>query len=754
MPFFADLDFFRRSMDEGGEENVLLVYSAKGEILKTALDRIPIRQLESWQPSTDSGSIRGLAFLAERLGMPPTLMPKAGSPSLLFCHTQIEAPGARRHWSFAIADTSAGRIWIGRSWTVSEARSLALEAFYQAANSQYKRADLNEVIRKQRYLESHAPDEPGLAVLAGLRLIQEDYRSGNPFSASSYADGALLEAIRIQAAALKSHPDFCMGHARQARYHAILGDFPAARSDLEKAAATGETYHYLSAKALVQLLAGEYDSCRVTVARVETGSFPEKSYYAFEEIPMRLADREGDLPQVERIYNRLIHRDPDAPQPYGNYAAYLVREFRFDEAMVLCDRLAAAGAYPAGEMICEEAERKQSRYGEKHGLLERTRNWAARLGASKGAVGVRSQRAGILGATRLSSLALEDLDYLLARAPDPASAREKIRILDRLREYGEAQAVCRDFSSRRLESPGLDEACGLAEYHAGRIEDARGYLTKAVMDKGMALAALYNGYLQGDSSGGATEAVRRDSTAAEAWAVLGKRAMAQGRFSEADADFAKALTRGEENPDWWVGRGEALFRQGETEAALPCLNQALGRNRTHLAGLRARIAVFRALSAHGLAWKDFATLAGSGKAARQDSLDMRDWMIATKTDTLPFSREPLFSMRSAFTRNILESKAIDRPDRLSLKAMRQRRIYLRMQLSNVRGRQYDYTYRILDGLGAVRETGDLSVSIRGEHYTQWFSYRFGQAGEAPGDWRFDLSWKNQLVVAQTIRVDP
>ncbi|MBW8886950.1 MAG: hypothetical protein JF616_04245 [Fibrobacteres bacterium] len=753
MPFFADLDFFRRSVDEEAGENVLLVYSAKGEILKTALDKIPLRRLESWQPGTDTGSIRGLSFLAERLGMPSALMPNAGSRSLLFCHSPFDAPGAQRHWSFAIADTLAGRIWIGRSWTVAEARSLALEAFYQAANSQYKFGDLNEVIRKQRYLESHAPDDPGLAVLAGLRLIQDEYRGGNPFSASSYADGALLEAIRIQAAALKNHPDFCMGHARQARYHAILGDFPAARSDLGKAAACGETYHYLTAKALVQLLAEESDSCRATVTRVENGIFPEKSYYSFEEIPMRLADREGDLPEVERNYNRLILHDPNAPQPYGNYAAYLVREFRFDEAMVLCDRLAVAGSYPMGAMICEEAERKQSRYGEKHGLLERTRNWTTRLGASGNASGVRSQRAGILGTTRLSSLALEDLDYLLARAPDPALAREKIRILDRLGEDGEAEAACGGFSSRGLESPGLDEACGLAEFHAGRIEGARGHLARAV-DKGMGLAALYQGYLEGDSAAGAAEAARRDSTAAEAWAALGKRAMAQGRFAEAETDFTKASAQGEENPDWLAARGEALFRLGKSEAALPYLNQALGRNRTHLPGLRTRIAVFRALSAHGLAWEDFATLARSGKATRQDSLEMRDWMIAAKTDTLLFSREPLFSMRSGFTRNILEGKAIDRPERLSLKAMRKRRIYLRMQLSNVRGRNYDYTYRILDGVGAVRETGDLRVSIRGEHYTQWFSYRFGQAGEAPGDWRFDLNWKNQWVLAQTIRVDP
>jgi tetratricopeptide (TPR) repeat protein len=754
MPFFADLDFFRSSVERDGSENVLLVYSAKGEILKTALERIPLRRMESWQPGTDSGSIRGLAFLAERLRMPSLLEPHAGSQSLLYCHTPFEAPGAKWHWSFAIADTSAGRIWIGRSWMVAEARSLSQEAFYQAANSQYKYADLKEVLRKQRYLESRAPDEPGLAVLIGLRLVQDGYRSGSPFSASSYADGALLEAIRIQAAALRDHPDFCMGHARQARYQAILGNFPAARSDLDKAAACGETFHYLSAKALLQLLAGENDSCRATVTRLENGSFPEKSYLAFEEIPMKLAEREGDLPEVERNYNRLILRDPNAPQPYGNYAAYLVKEFRFDEAVVLCDRLAAAGSYPLGASTCEEAQRKQSRYGEKHGLLEQTRNWKARLDASGNTLSIRSQRAKVFGAMALSSLALEDLDYLLARAPDTTLAREKIRILDRLGEGGETRIACRDFSSRRLESAGLDEACGVAEFHAGRIEDARGYLARVAMDKGRALAALYQGYLRGDSAAGAVEALSRDSTAAEAWAVLGNQAMAQGRFAEAETDFAKASAQVEDNPDWLAGRGEALFRQGRIEAALPYLNQALRRNRTHLPGLRARIGLFRALSAQGLAWEDFTTLARSGKATRKDSLDMREWMIAANADTLRFSREPLFSMRSGFTRNILEGKAIDRPERLSLKAMRKRRIYLRMQVSNAQGRDYAYTYRIMDGLGAVRETGDLRVSIHGEHYTQWFSYRFGQAGEAPGDWRFDLNWKDQLVAAQTIRVDP
>lgn len=754
MPFYADLRFFRQSEGASGTENTLLVYAANGEALKSALDRIPIRRLETWKPGVDVGSYSELKYLAETLGLPAQWFPDSTAKTMLSCHTPFEAPGAERHWSFAIADTSRGMVWIGRSLSASGAPYLALEAFYQASNSQFKGSDLAEVGRKIEYLEASAPAEPGLSVLLALRHLQNNYCSCGPFKASSFKEGALEKAIEIQKQSLQKDKGFCLPYARLARYYSILEDFPSAHVNLEKAGACREDFHYLAAKAVYHLKMKELDSCRIMVARLESGKFPEKRFYPYEEIPLELARQEGNLVEMERNYTRLILHNPASPQPYGNFASYFLREFRYDEAMVLCDKVRELGEYSNASADCREAERKQERYGEKHGLLEETRSWAALLENGRDPTHVRMERARWLAPTDMGFLALEDIDFLMARKPSPDLALLKVRILDRLGEHEQATEVCADYFSGPRSSAGLDQACGISEYHALHRESAQRFLAKALAaDRSMGQASLYLDFLKGDSTAGAAEALRLDGTVAEAWAVSGRQALAAHKYAYAESCYSRALAGDGENLDWRADRGEALVKDGKPELALPDLNRVLGRISGHASALRARVAAYRALGANGLAWADFKNLFRSGAVLPRDSAEFREWVATAALDTASLSQDPVFAMRSGFTRNILETKAIDHPDRLSLKTMRKRRVYLRMLLTKAAGKRYDFTYKIMDGRGSIMETGDLSAAPRTDSYAQWISYRFGQGHETPGDWTFDLYRKGELVVAQTIRMD-
>ncbi len=605
MPFYADLKFFRQIRDAQGGDHSLLVYAAKGHSLDSALKRIPLRRLESWKSESDAASWAALRFLAGKLDMPSGFMPKAGSKSLLYCHPPFELPGASRHWSFAMADTTSGMIWIGKNLDTSSAKYLAEEAFYQAANNQYNVSEKMEVDEKYHYLKIYAPNEPGLATLLALLHIQDRSQSGNPYSASSFEDGAVEQAIQLQAKAFEIHPDYCLGFARQARYYSILNNFPAARSNLEKASKCESSIQYLAAKAILHLNAEELDSCRRVVTRLEADTSPEKSFYPYEDIPLNLAKREGNWIEADKNYARLVLKDSHSPQTYGNFANYLVSKFRFDEAAVLCKKADELGQYPLGEKICLEVERKQKRYGDKQEFKRQTQKWE-----------------------------------------------------DRFHKVNSLQAIESEFAG---ESLGLD------------------------------FLAAYAQNLQG---------------------------------------------------------------QGKSEPALAQLNQALERNNSHTPSLRTRLSLFRSWGARGLAWTDFRNLARLEFSTNQDSIEMQGWLDTSKVDTAALSREPAYSMRCGFTRNILEAKAIDRPEWISLKAMGKRRIYLRMALSQVKGRTYNYTYTIKDGQGKIKETGDLSVSPKTEFYSQWISYRFGQPQEAPGFWSFYLYLNKELVVAQTLQVKP
>ena len=63
----------------------------------------------------------------------------------------------------------------------------------------------------------------------------------------------------------------------------------------------------------------------------------------------------GDRAAEERAYKQLIEMAPGKPHPYGNYANFLKRQKRYDEAIEYYGKAIAIRAYPQAEENLKQA---------------------------------------------------------------------------------------------------------------------------------------------------------------------------------------------------------------------------------------------------------------------------------------------------------------------------------------------------------------------------------------------------------------
>ena len=226
---------------------------------------------------------------------------------------------------------------------------LAREAFYAIEAEPFSDA----VIKAAKDIETAmrtAEDDPWVLIARSRALLEAGYQKGDRSRLASYkAREVELAADRARRAVEKA-PQEAMAHVQVARLQIITDDLRGAWETLNTAYRLDPKnfypWYYRGVIALkmkdVKRAGDAFDAAEKLAA------MPYQKEWAVGR-RMDIARLNNDPAAEESLHKQLIASRPHSPHAVGNYAAFLKRQKRYDEAIEQYRKALAISPYPLAE---------------------------------------------------------------------------------------------------------------------------------------------------------------------------------------------------------------------------------------------------------------------------------------------------------------------------------------------------------------------------------------------------------------------
>lgn len=242
--------------------------------------------------------------------------------------------------------------------TANSAKALAQEAFHQAASHAFNRQSREAATEKLQTAWQINPGEPWIYLTESMMTLQEGYRIGTWYKAKTFMPGTADRAIEIANKAVSLDPNFSKGYSQLAWLYIIKEDYEKAGELLEIAYKQDKkSFQVWLYKGTLALVTGDTE----TAGRM----FEEALRYAthsYEKDIIRgrkqdVAQIIGNTDEEERILLEQIETNPDSAYSYGNYANFLMRNGRYNEAVNYYEKTISIKPYRHALRRLEEARR-------------------------------------------------------------------------------------------------------------------------------------------------------------------------------------------------------------------------------------------------------------------------------------------------------------------------------------------------------------------------------------------------------------
>lgn len=239
--------------------------------------------------------------------------------------------------------------------SVQSGHDRAMKAFYAIDADALNGSVLRDADLAVGIARIQAKSDPWVEIAQSRLVLEHGYRSGVRSRMQSYRPEALRQALEHAQRAIALGPKESMAHVQLARLLIITGELQTAWEHLNQA-------HDLDPQGFYPWY------YRAVIARLMED--PRRSSQALDEAEIRatrtyqlswvahartdLAESTGDIAAEEAGHRREIELTPTDAYAYGNYAVFLKRERRFDEAVAYYRKAIALKPYGLAQEQLEQ----------------------------------------------------------------------------------------------------------------------------------------------------------------------------------------------------------------------------------------------------------------------------------------------------------------------------------------------------------------------------------------------------------------
>lgn len=238
----------------------------------------------------------------------------------------------------------------------------AQEAYYQIEGNVFDPSQLRQAAIKLERARKAYPNDPWVYMTESLATLVSGYKIGDWYKLNTFTEGSVDRALDLAKMAVELGPNESQAYAHLARIYIIKRKYKTAWSLLNEA-------HERSPESFYPWYFRGIISEQMRDATRATWYFDEadkcaKYDYQREIVNIHrqaVAKFTGNLGGQERLLKENIDRNPSNPYGYGNYASFLMKQKRYDEAIDNWERAIRIAPYPHAVEQLEEAKRlKQS----------------------------------------------------------------------------------------------------------------------------------------------------------------------------------------------------------------------------------------------------------------------------------------------------------------------------------------------------------------------------------------------------------
>jgi tetratricopeptide (TPR) repeat protein len=233
----------------------------------------------------------------------------------------------------------------------------AERAYYELEDDLLSRAALAKALATVERARQANPRDPWAYATQSYAVLAAGYEIGDRSSLKSYDEAAVDRALGLAAKAVELDPSTSMFHAHLARIQIIKGEYETAFAELT-------TAHDLDPDSfypwfLLGIVAEKrHNRAEAELYYLEADQRKSRPSHA-RSLNIRrqnLARMAGDVADEERLLKEAIELAPTSPYVYGNYATFLMRQKRYEEAIRNWETAVRLGPYRRAVEQLEKAK--------------------------------------------------------------------------------------------------------------------------------------------------------------------------------------------------------------------------------------------------------------------------------------------------------------------------------------------------------------------------------------------------------------
>jgi cytochrome c-type biogenesis protein CcmH/NrfG len=242
----------------------------------------------------------------------------------------------------------------------SQARAIARAAFELIEEHPFEHARLRQAMAEIDRARALDPDESYVFLAAALLLKAAGYHSGDRFEERSFSPELLEKSIELTERAVKADEKNVDAHVELASLYVAQRRFPEAQHHFFVAYKLApEDFDVWYGQAVAWWKQGNAQKSHTALAGAEKRVRTDHDRITLLRQKERVARSRNNWPEVEAILEEEIRLTPDSPWAHGNYAGFLLRQRRYDEAVAEYEKAVKLGPYPIAERGLQEAKKRR-----------------------------------------------------------------------------------------------------------------------------------------------------------------------------------------------------------------------------------------------------------------------------------------------------------------------------------------------------------------------------------------------------------
>ena len=240
----------------------------------------------------------------------------------------------------------------------------AERAYYEIEENALYFATIERALASVERARAANPRDPWAYAAQSLAVLAAGYQIGDRYTLKSYDPEAVERALGLARRAVELDPSNCMFHVHLARFQIIKEEYDAAFETLTAAhdLDPDSFYPWYMLGIVAEKRRNRAEAELYFLEAAQRQSRPAQAMY-LNTRRQNLARMAGDVAEEESLLKQNIALDPKSPYGYGNYAAFLMRQKRYDEAIVNWETAVRLGPYRRAIEQLERAKKLRQEQG-------------------------------------------------------------------------------------------------------------------------------------------------------------------------------------------------------------------------------------------------------------------------------------------------------------------------------------------------------------------------------------------------------